>query len=80
MVNYPNNPTVGQRFTLPSGVIMECAVAGVTPIWQALPAVSAVPPASATSTGQTGQITWDSDYIYMCIATNTWKRVEISTW
>lgn len=37
MVNYPNNPTVGQRFTLPSGVVMECAVAGVTPVWKALP-------------------------------------------
>lgn len=35
MVNYPNNPTVGQRFTLPSGVIMECVEAGATPIWDA---------------------------------------------
>lgn len=38
-VNYPNNPTVGQRFTLPSGVIMECAGVGDTPIWKALPYV-----------------------------------------
>lgn len=33
--NYPNNPTVGQRFTLPSGVIMECVEVGATPRWKA---------------------------------------------
>ena len=37
-------------------------------------------PSSATDTGTTGQIAWDSDYIYVCVATNTWKRVAISTW
>lgn len=37
-------------------------------------------PATATSTGKTGQIVWDSGFIYICIATNTWKRVAITTW
>jgi hypothetical protein len=37
-------------------------------------------PASATATGTTGTIVWDSSYIYICVATNTWKRVAISTW
>jgi hypothetical protein len=37
-------------------------------------------PASATATGTTGEIAWDADYIYVCTATNTWKRVAISTW
>ena len=37
-------------------------------------------PASATATGNAGQVTWDADYIYVCIATDTWKRVAISTW
>ena len=38
-----------------------------------------VPPA-ATSPGVTGQISWDTNYIYVCVATNTWKRTPISTW
>ena len=38
------------------------------------------PPASATSTGSAGQIRWDSNYIYVCTATDTWKRVAIATW
>ena len=37
-------------------------------------------PASASATGTTGQIAWDASYIYICTATNTWKRVAIATW
>ena len=37
-------------------------------------------PASASDTGTTGEICWDANYIYVCTATNTWKRSAISTW
>jgi len=37
-------------------------------------------PASASDTGTTGEICWDANYIYLCTATNTWKRSAISTW
>ena len=37
-------------------------------------------PASATATGTAGMIAWDADYIYVCTATDTWKRTAISTW
>jgi hypothetical protein len=37
-------------------------------------------PASATATGTTGEICWDASYIYVCTATNTWKRTAIATW
>lgn len=37
-------------------------------------------PTSASDTGTQGDIAWDEDYIYVCISTNTWKRVAISTW
>lgn len=37
-------------------------------------------PASATDTGATGEICWDANYIYVCTATNTWKRSAIATW
>ena len=37
-------------------------------------------PASATATGTTGDIRYDADYIYICTATNTWKRAAISAW
>ena len=37
-------------------------------------------PASASATGAVGEICWDTSYIYVCTATNTWKRVAIATW
>ena len=37
-------------------------------------------PASASATGTTGEICWDASYIYVCTATNTWKRAALATW
>jgi len=36
--------------------------------------------ATATTAGTKGQLRWDSNYLYVCVATNTWKRVLLSTW
>ncbi len=37
-------------------------------------------PASASDTGVAGHWAQDADYIYVCTATDTWKRVAIATW
>lgn len=37
-------------------------------------------PASATATGVKGDIVWDENYLYVCVATNTWKRTALTTW
>lgn len=37
-------------------------------------------PATASSAGVAGQIARDAGFFYTCTATNTWKRVAISTW
>jgi hypothetical protein len=39
---------------------------------------SSNPPAHNNSTGVVGQITWDSGYVYVCTAANTWKRVALN--
>ena len=36
-------------------------------------------PATSSSTGTVGQIRIDANHIYVCTATNTWKRVAIAT-
>lgn len=36
-------------------------------------------PATAGATGAEGDIKWNSTHIYVCVATNTWKRVAIAT-
>lgn len=35
-------------------------------------------PASATDTGNQGDVCWDASYIYVCTATNTWRRAAIA--
>ncbi|WP_417871789.1 hypothetical protein [Winogradskyella sp.] len=37
-------------------------------------------PASASAPGTVGEIRYTSDYIYVCVAANTWKRTALSTW
>jgi len=37
-------------------------------------------PASASAAGTTGDICWDANYVYVCVATNTWKRTALTTW
>lgn len=37
-------------------------------------------PTSATDTGVAGTVCIDDNFIYVCTATNTWKRAALSTW
>lgn len=37
-------------------------------------------PATTTSTGVKGQIAYNSSHLYLCVATNTWRRLELQTW
>jgi hypothetical protein len=37
-------------------------------------------PASASAAGNQGDICWDANYVYICVATNTWKRASLGTW
>lgn len=36
-------------------------------------------PASSTATGNTGEHCWDANYFYVCVATNSWKRIALSS-
>ncbi|MBA9088804.1 hypothetical protein FHR92_005339 [Fontibacillus solani] len=37
-------------------------------------------PASSNSPGNKGDIAWDDKYMYVCVAKDTWKRSELSSW
>ena len=37
-------------------------------------------PASASASGEPGQIAYDGSYIYVCTAADTWRRASIATW
>lgn len=38
------------------------------------------PPTNSNDNGVKGTITWDNNYFYICVNTNTWKRTQISSW
>jgi hypothetical protein len=42
--------------------------------------VSTDVPLSASATGVAGSLAMDSDYLYVCVATDTWKRATLATW
>jgi hypothetical protein len=68
--NLPNTQgNVGEYLTVNADAEME---------WKTV--VRTTAPGTAGATGQAGQIAFDSSYVYICIATNTWKRAAISTW
>ena len=37
-------------------------------------------PSTASSAGSAGDIRYDSGYVYVCVATDTWKRAALTTW
>lgn len=37
-------------------------------------------PANSSANGLAGTIARDTDYLYVCVSNNTWKRVTLNTW
>ena len=61
-----------------TATVADCRVAQQPTVAVLLRAVSAAP-ATASSPGVAGTITYDSGYVYLCVAENTWKRAALST-
>lgn len=68
---------------------IDSGIAGATTVQQAFKSVKTLldgkativaAPASATATGTAGNIAYDNNYIYVCVAANTWVRAPLSTW
>lgn len=37
-------------------------------------------PSTATAVGVLGQIAVDTNYVYICVAANTWRRIAVTAW
>ncbi len=42
--------------------------------------ISDTVPATAGAEGTKGQIAFETGFLYICVATDTWERVAIATW
>ncbi|MBC8009150.1 MAG: SGNH/GDSL hydrolase family protein [Burkholderiales bacterium] len=67
----------GQTLAVPTGGTL--GTAAYTAATAYLPSFVGVP-ASAGAAGTAGTVSYDGSFIYICTATNTWKRVAIATW
>ena len=38
------------------------------------------PPQTTTDQGTPGDIAYDGNYLYLCIANNTWRRITLNSW
>ena len=47
-------------------------------VWSKVLIIGSDPPATSGSAGAAGTVTYDADYIYVCIAADTWKRAALS--
>jgi hypothetical protein len=85
----PTTPnTVAYGIDFREGVFSSAAIAtpgfGVDPeggiTGKSITVTNPSVPTTASSTGTPGQLAWDSSFIYVCIASNTWKRAALSSW
>lgn len=74
-----NSVTTG-TLTITSNSVTLNTVSSNTLSINSLTITTASTPANSTANGTQGQITWDADYIYVCVANNIWKRTAITTW
>lgn len=72
------NPT--DDGTTGTGSYVRASSPSLTTPALASPTISGSAPANASATGVAGTVVWDSSYVYVCVATNTWKRAAIATW
>lgn len=68
--------TVDEEGRVRAAAAVEIAFPAVPPV--SLP--TATPPATADATGVAGQVVVASDFVYFCVATDTWVRAAVATW
>jgi hypothetical protein len=59
------------------GQVLTSAGPGTSIVWGEVAKSPA--PALSTSTGRAGEVRYDSAFIYVCVATNTWVRAALTT-
>jgi len=70
----------GEKYFIKSNIPWPSLLAGnLTTGSYSISALNSAP-SSASDTGTLGEIRYTADYIYVCIATDTWKRAALSSW
>lgn len=63
-----------------SGNLSSIVVNGVTTLFGNVFLANNYVPALSNSVGSIGQISWDNNYLYICVDINTWRRANVAAW
>lgn len=76
------NPPIREQIAQTDGTVSVSWASHMTDIFNIAKRIenSQIPPITSSSPGNKGTVLWDVNYIYVCTATGTWKRVAINTW
>jgi hypothetical protein len=84
----PINEAVGAANVAPTDTILVIRNPNTNPSFRQVPfatvsaniVISNTVPANSTSNGTVSTFCYDSNYLYVCVANNTWKRTALTTW
>lgn len=66
--------------TINTGSITNVTVSNATLSNASITLANVAVPETAANSGTVGTVVFDSDYVYVCVATNTWKRANLNSW
>jgi hypothetical protein len=66
--------------TINTGSITNVSISNATLSNASITLANVAAPATAANSGTIGTVVFDSDYVYVCVATNTWKRANLNSW
>jgi hypothetical protein len=75
-----SNVQVGSYLPTYSGNIADVTVSGQMVVFGNVFVNNVYTPTANSSVGSKGQISYDSSYIYICVADNTWRRANLAIW
>lgn len=70
-------PDANYQITSAGGILTQ---SGTNNFTGSVTLIATQTPATAGAAGVTGTIAYDANYIYICTATNTWRRVAHASW
>jgi len=84
LTNYSNVNTAAlittNGLTNYSNVNLTAYLGGAVTIGGNLTVSNVYIPTANNSVGSTGQVTYDGNYVYVCIGTNNWRRANLGIW
>jgi len=75
-IGVTSNYAIQSDSTAPSYFTGNVSVSGTGKFYVTTPQT----PASSSAACTTGQLAWDTGFVYVCVGTNTWKRSALTTW